>query len=208
MKIVQLITEIPRFIASGFAGALRQNRSMLASALRQKLYGTACYLETQVVISNPGNFRAGPRSALYHGCYILNPHGTFRLGSDSHLGAFCFANACYGSIAIGDNVAIGPGSRLFSYSNHYRAGSLVTDQKITSDVVIGNNVFIGANCVILPGSLIGDNVVVGAGSVIKGELAGNCVYAGTPCRIIKSGWYSSGLASEDPLAVDSGMASS
>ncbi len=58
-----------------------------------------------------------------------------------------------------------------------------------SHVVLEDNVEIGANCTILPGAIIRSNVVVGAGSLVKGELAANAIYAGTPCRKIKEGWY-------------------
>ena len=51
-------------------------------------------------------------------------------------------------------------------------------------IIIGNNVYVGCNCVLLPGSRIGDNVVIGAGSVVRGDLESNSVYAGTPVRYI------------------------
>jgi acetyltransferase-like isoleucine patch superfamily enzyme len=105
------------------------------------------------------------------------------------LGAFCFVNVCYGTVSIGDDVAVGPGTKFIAYSNHYVQGKKVTDERITADIVIGNNVFIGANCVILPGTVIRDNVVVGASSIVTGELESNSIYAGVPCRKIKSGWY-------------------
>jgi acetyltransferase-like isoleucine patch superfamily enzyme len=111
------------------------------------------------------------------------------LGNNSHLGAFCFVNANFGTVEIGDNVAIGPGTKLFSYSNHYQQGKKVTDEKITFAIEIGDNVLIGANCTILPGTIIHDNVIVGAGSVVKGELETNAIFAGAPCRKVKDGWY-------------------
>lgn len=54
------------------------------------------------------------------------------------------------------------------------------------ETIIGNNVFIGMNSVILMGSKIGDNVIIGAGSVVSGEIPDNCVAAGNPCRVIRS----------------------
>ena len=51
-------------------------------------------------------------------------------------------------------------------------------------ISIGNNVFIGINVTILLGTKIGDNVIVGAGSIVKGELKSNSVYAGTPVKFI------------------------
>ena len=55
---------------------------------------------------------------------------------------------------------------------------------IHKKVKIGNNVFIGARSVILPGSTIGDNCIVGAGTVVHGHLEENSIYAGNPCRKI------------------------
>lgn len=54
------------------------------------------------------------------------------------------------------------------------------------ETVIGNNVFIGINSIILMGSKIGDNVIIGAGSVVGGEVPSNCVVAGNPARVIRS----------------------
>lgn len=51
--------------------------------------------------------------------------------------------------------------------------------------VIGDNVTIGANVVIIGGITIGDNVVVGAGSVVVKDVPENCIVAGNPAKIIK-----------------------
>lgn len=53
-----------------------------------------------------------------------------------------------------------------------------------ANVVIGNNVFIGAYSIILPNTYIGDNVVIGAGSIVTGRLESNTIYAGNPARKI------------------------
>ena len=92
-------------------------------------------------------------------------------------------------MCIRDSVAIGPGTKIIAYSNHYEAGKNVTDVRTTGHVVIGNNVFIGANCTLLPGTVVGDDVVIGAGSVVRGELAGNAIYAGVPCKEVRRGWH-------------------
>jgi carbonic anhydrase/acetyltransferase-like protein (isoleucine patch superfamily) len=52
--------------------------------------------------------------------------------------------------------------------------------------VIGDNVFIGMNAIILMGSHIGSNVIVGAGSVVSGSIPDNVVIAGNPARIIRT----------------------
>ena len=190
MNPIKLIGGIPQFLVQMVAAGLRGNESPLAAALRRRLHGGNCHIDTAVVVVNRRSFRAGPRSALYHGAYILNTHGQFTLGHDSHLGAGCYVNVHRGCVTIGDNVAIGPGTKIIAYSNHYRAGSLVSGERITADVVIGNNVFLGADCVLLPGATIADNVVVGAGSVVKGALQPDAIYAGTPARLLRRGWFS------------------
>lgn len=53
-------------------------------------------------------------------------------------------------------------------------------------IKIGDNVFIGANTTILPGSKINDNVIVGANSLVNKELESNSVYAGIPVRKIST----------------------
>ena len=50
--------------------------------------------------------------------------------------------------------------------------------------IIGDNVFLGMNSIVLMGAKIGNNVVVGAGSVVKGVIPDNCVIAGNPARVI------------------------
>jgi acetyltransferase-like isoleucine patch superfamily enzyme len=52
-------------------------------------------------------------------------------------------------------------------------------------VVIGDNVFIGAGCLILKGVTIGEGCTVGAGSVVTGDLAPKSVCAGNPARVIR-----------------------
>lgn len=184
-----IVAKISEFLWESFVAFIRGNRSRLASGLRSKLYQTQCFMDTNVFIGNKDNFQAGDGSCLYHSCYILNNNGKFSMGNTSHLGAFCYVNVCYGSVVIGDDVAIGPGTKIIAYSNHYQFGKKVTEERITKNVLIRNNVFIGANCTILPGTIINNDVVIGAGSVVKGELEANSIYAGVPCKKIKSGWY-------------------
>ena len=54
------------------------------------------------------------------------------------------------------------------------------------ETIIGDNVFIGMNSVILMGAHIGNNVIVGAGSVVGGTVPDNCVVAGNPARVIRT----------------------
>lgn len=185
----KLSIKILEFISQFFYQLVRDNRSKIASRIRKRIHHTKCNIDTGVTITNWENFSCGDDCAIYHGTYILNHSGRVVIGNNSHLGAMCYLNVCYGNLKIGNDVAIGPGTKIIVYSNHYQLGKKVTDERIIKDVKLGNNIFIGANSTIIPGSIIADNVVVGAGSVIMGNLDPNSVYAGIPCRKIKEHWY-------------------
>lgn len=69
----------------------------------------------------------------------------------------------------------------------YKCGSGVENvKKFQKEIIIGENCFIGARSIILPGTHIGDNTIVGAGSVVKGTFKGNCVICGNPVKEVSS----------------------
>lgn len=55
--------------------------------------------------------------------------------------------------------------------------------------ILGDNVTIGANAVIIGGVKVGDNVIIGAGAVVVNDVPNNCVVAGNPAKIIKRNNY-------------------
>ncbi|MDO4306352.1 MAG: DapH/DapD/GlmU-related protein [Eubacteriales bacterium] len=82
----------------------------------------------------------------------------------------------------------------------YKFGSgAETVKKFQKEVRIGNNCFIGARSIILPGTVIEDNTIVGAGSVVKGCHAGNSVICGNPAREVDSieNWINLHLEKKD-----------
>lgn len=85
-------------------------------------------------------------------------------------------------IVFGNNIELGPGVNIIS-SNHDTCNFR---KHITSKpIIIGSNVWIGANSVVLPEIEIGDNVIVGAGSVVTKNIPSNSIAVGNPCEIIK-----------------------
>ncbi|MGI6512191.1 MAG: acyltransferase [Catenisphaera adipataccumulans] len=56
----------------------------------------------------------------------------------------------------------------------------------TGEIHIGNNVFVGANAIILYGVHIGNNVVIGAGSIVTKDIPDGVVAVGSPCKPIES----------------------
>ncbi|HEU4776177.1 MAG TPA: acyltransferase [Telluria sp.] len=90
-------------------------------------------------------------------------------------------------ISIGNNVHIVSGCNFINHDG----GVLILrhrfpDLEITKPIRIGNNVYIGINCTILPGVTIGDNVIIGAGAVVTRDIPSGSVAAGIPARVIKT----------------------
>ena len=86
-------------------------------------------------------------------------------------------------IKIGDNVILAPRVHILAHDaslcphlGYARIGN----------VSIGNNVFIGAEAVVLPNVEIGDNSIIGANSTVTKSIPANCVAVGSPARVICS----------------------
>lgn len=84
-------------------------------------------------------------------------------------------------IKIGDNVTLAPRVHILAHDSSTK--NLLGYTKIGC-VNIGNNVFVGANTIILPNVTIGNNVIIGAGSVVNRDVKENSVVAGNPAKII------------------------
>lgn len=87
-------------------------------------------------------------------------------------------------IEIGENVLIGPNVTI-STTGHPISPSHRADGMYSLPVKIGNNVWIGANSIIMPDVTIGDNSVIGAGSVVTKDIPANVVAFGTPCKVYR-----------------------
>lgn len=84
-------------------------------------------------------------------------------------------------IEIGDNVTMAP--RVHILCHDASTKQFMGYTKI-GRVTIGNNVFIGADTVVLPGVMVGNNVIIGANSTVVHDVPSNVVVAGTPAKII------------------------
>jgi acetyltransferase-like isoleucine patch superfamily enzyme len=89
-------------------------------------------------------------------------------------------------ICLGDYVSITSSTFITHDGGVWVFRSEEPDIDLVKPIIIGNNVFVGINCTILPGVKIGDNTVVGAGSIVTKELLGGFVYAGNPAKPIKT----------------------
>jgi acetyltransferase-like isoleucine patch superfamily enzyme len=107
------------------------------------------------------------------------------VGDNVSIGDHCFLDG-RGGIAMHDNVAISPGVRIVSYDHRFEKGKLVREQGLEYGAVcIGNDVWIGANAVILKGVRINDGAIIGAGSVVNRDVPADTVVAGVPAKKIR-----------------------
>lgn len=90
-----------------------------------------------------------------------------------------------GKITIGDNVLFGPNVSVYTAGHPIHPESRNSGYEYGIPVTIGDNVWIGGSCVILPGVKIGKNTVIGAGSVVTKDIPDNVCAAGNPCKVIR-----------------------
>jgi len=98
------------------------------------------------------------------------------------------AYCAFERITIGDNVAVGANTSILDTDFHPIDREERRDQPAggqTAPVVIGHDVFVGMNCLILKGVTIGDGSVVGAGSVVTKDVPPGVIVAGNPARIVQ-----------------------
>lgn len=93
------------------------------------------------------------------------------------------------SVRIGNNVKIGGCVLITDTDAHpmdYMARRSSNEGTKSAPVVIEDDVWVGAHCIILKGVTIGARSIIGAGSVVTKSIPADCVAAGNPCRVIKS----------------------
>lgn len=89
---------------------------------------------------------------------------------------------CY-HITIGDNVTLAPRVHILA---HDTSTYVFFGKTRAANVSIGNDVFVGASSIILPGVHIGNRVIIGAGSVVTKDIPDNSVAVGNPARVVCS----------------------
>lgn len=107
------------------------------------------------------------------------------IGNNSGIG---IASRIYGHVCIGDNVLMGPEVIILTSGHKYEnADVLIRDQGRLPEktVYIGNDVWIGARAIILPGVRIEDGAVIGAGAVVTKDVPPYTVVGGVPAKVIK-----------------------
>lgn len=88
-------------------------------------------------------------------------------------------------ITIGDNVFIAPNCCLSTAGHPLDRVQRNEGLEFALPIKIGNNVWLGANVIVLPGVEIGDDSVIGAGSVVTKSIPSGVVAVGNPCKVLR-----------------------
>lgn len=128
----------------------------------------------------------GDNVSIHSDVYLLCPQN-LSIGSNVSLHPMCYLEAS-GNIEIGNDVSVAHGVSIISTNHGYSdEGMPIKDQPIVAKrIAISDNVWIGAQAIILAGVRIESGCVVAAGAVVTKSTAKDGIYAGVPARKIKA----------------------
>lgn len=147
--------------------------------------GAILYKPEAIEIGN--NFNLGTYCTLY--CQDPEKGSKILIGNNVSLNYNVSLNAdSSGEIVIGDDVLIGP-MTIFRASNHNFDSIDLPIRKqghTAGKIVIENNVWIGANVIVLPNVKIGESSIIGAGSIVTKDIPPFSIAVGNPAKVIRT----------------------
>jgi len=147
--------------------------------------GGAVWQQLRYIVCYPLFLSCGKNVNVERGAYI-GSGATISVGSNSGIGINAWV--ARGTI-IGSNVMMGPDVIIFSRNHRISRTDLpMAEQGYDEDkpVRIGDDVWIGARVIILPGITVGSASVIGAGAVVTKDVPGGVIVAGNPARIVRN----------------------
>ncbi|MEW6690498.1 MAG: acyltransferase [Pseudomonadota bacterium] len=182
-----------RSVLEGLLGALPGRRGRLLRRLYYRARFAACgptlSIGEHAEIACPENVHLGDRIYLDRG-FVLRAceGGRIAIGDDFGAnGNVRLIADCGGRITIGDKVIVGPNVVIRAADHSFaRTDTPIREQgHAAGEIVIGSDVWIAANVVVVQGARIGAHAVIGAGSVVTGEIPAFAVAAGAPARVLR-----------------------
>ena len=154
------------------------------------LKGNHCKVQTRGRIELADNIllRSYPDGEAYKTCLL-----TWRSSALIKIGSNCMLNGTVihsrSKVVIGDNCMFGAGTVILDSDFHSASLNPTIRRRqegaVDVPVIIGNNVWVGRNAIILKGVHIGDNSIIAAGSIVTKSVPSNEVWGGNPARFIK-----------------------
>lgn len=108
-------------------------------------------------------------------CNILvGSNAELNIGANVFMNNYCSIN-CLEKIEVGENTLFGEGVKLYDHNHQYSAEKVEFQKFNTAPIKIGKNCWLGSNVVVLKGVTIGDNVIIGAGCLIHKDIPANSI---------------------------------
>ena len=129
-------------------------------------------------------FSLGQKSVIESYSCINNAVGDVVIGDHTRIGLH---NTIIGPVTIGSHVNLAQGITVTALNHNFEAPERRIDEQgvSTQQVIIGDDIWIGANAVVLPGVTIGNHCVIAAGAVVTKDVPPHSLVAGVPAKIIK-----------------------
>jgi acetyltransferase-like isoleucine patch superfamily enzyme len=121
------------------------------------------------------------RVDILSGLTITGHPRNLRIGHATGVNVGCFFD-CEGRITVGERVMMGMGVTLVTSDHPLEPDGRPQAAPEGRDIVIGDGVWLGARCMVLPGVTVGAGTIVSAGSVVTRDCMPDSVYAGVPAR--------------------------
>ena len=157
---------------------------LLAPLYQHRGRGSKIYPSVRMDTPPYRRFVLGRHSVVESFCCINNAVGDVIIGDYTRVGLH---NTIIGPVTIGNHVNLAQGITVTALNHNFsEADKRIDEQGVsTGQVVIGDDVWIGANAVVLPNVSIGRHCVIAAGAVVTKDVPDGCVVAGVPAKIIK-----------------------
>ncbi|MFA5316533.1 MAG: acyltransferase [Dehalococcoidales bacterium] len=141
------------------------------------------------VITNPKSISIGEGTNILHNCCLYaHGGGMIKIGSRAAINSNVMLGAAdKGTITIGDDVLIGPNVVIRASNHRYEKKDIPVNRQghAGGKIAIEDDVWIGANCTILPDVTIGRGAIIGAGAVVTRDVPPFSLAGGVPAAVIK-----------------------
>lgn len=172
-------------ILKGLPGetGIRLRRFVYAKAIGHRSFT----LPAEVELHDVRNMRIGRRFRVCPQVRLFAGGGSLTIGNDFFANYGCFISAEGGIVQIGNSVLFGPNVIIVSRNHVFTDPSrLIRLQGYKSgNVIVGDDVWIGASATILPGVTIGNGAVIGAASVVTCDIPPGAVAVGSPAHVVR-----------------------
>ena len=119
---------------------------------------------------------------VFHNC---NNYKNLIVGDNCHIGKNCFFDL-RGKVEFKKNVVVSMKNTFITHIDMNKSNLREKYPAISEDILVGENVYIGADCCVLKGTEIGENSIIAAKSLVNTDVDSYSIYGGVPVKKIKT----------------------